>query len=80
MDDRERRPEKHMKGPNRRRRRRSANTAWQNRALHWPDTQSRNAFKQSKERKRKKGGRGEGEREGERKRGGMKAGGICASL
>lgn len=42
-----------------------------------PDTQSRNAFKQWKERKRKKGGRGG---VGERRRGGMKAGGICASL
>lgn len=48
-----------------------------------PDTQSRNAFKQSKERKRKrkKGGRGEGEREGERRRGGMKAGGnMCLTV
>lgn len=32
-----------------------------------PDTQSRNAFKQSKERKRKKGGRGEGGRKEERR-------------
>lgn len=43
-----------------------------------PDTQSRNAFKQSKGTERKKGERREGGRRGEK--GGMSAEGICASL
>lgn len=48
--------------------------------LAGPDTQSRNAFKQSKRRKIKKGEEERRGREGGRRRGGMRAEGICASL